>query len=215
MEPENNEKLLNSQNSRINDLILHHKKNCKMITLQEKLIGKIKNGQIAEALDILNPMDSDFRSEMLEFQDFHFYFRIITFIDYECFSSFLDLLDDEQLEKMVYAKDGQIFKALTYNTCLADNDREDEIEDFIEKAKLFLEFDKKYFQEAFNNTIKELKERGEKTKNAFHSLIEMSEKSIANNISENLEEPSEFDEISRPRKKIHHSSNKKAELKFL
>ena len=192
------EELLKAQKMKRINLILKYKKNLRMINLQEELIPKIKNGQSTEAIEILEKLNSVFRIEMLAFQNFHFYHRIINFVGHECFRSFFEQLDEERKKEMLYAQDGLIFKNLTLNTDFADIDGRD---DFAKKARIFVEIDKKYVQEVFKNEIKKLEKKSEKIEMAFNDLIEIIEKSESNKLDNASED---IDELSRPRKKIHY-----------
>jgi len=87
--------------------------------------------------------------DVLRLDEYEIFPAVINYLEFSSFMYLVGFLSNDDIRKMAYAKKGLAFKTMTGNNCCREFSGRENLRDFREKAKFFLEIDKFYFQELF------------------------------------------------------------------
>ena len=114
----------------------------------EKLQGMFE-GNIEKLKTVLKKWESQKIRQILRFNEWYLFCAVINYLDFDSFMYLVGFLSSEEKKEMAFTREGMIFETMITNNCGQELMGEENISDFTEKAKFFLEIAKNYFTKLF------------------------------------------------------------------
>ena len=114
----------------------------------EKLQGMFE-GNIEKLKTVLKKWESQKIRQILRFNECYLFCAVINYLDFDSFMYLVGFLSSEEKKEMAFTREGMIFETMITNNCGQELMGEENISDFTEKAKFFLEIAKNYFTKLF------------------------------------------------------------------
>ena len=155
--------------------------------INSMLVKKIRKGKFQAVKIALEKSDYQQISAVLRNDEYTLFPSVINYLEWDAFKSLVGFLSKEDLRRMAFAQESLAFRTMTTSACFEEMSGKENLNDYSEKTKFFLELDKIYFKQLFysNNFISKCS----KVKNTFECLLkemDIKETKFLENLDEKL-----------------------------